>query len=191
MKQRYSFFMLTLFAIILFGWIQQTNAQHTLVVPWDDGTGQVKINALYNAVMGDTNANGSRADLDREHHRVFPLDVGAKHHQRLLESRFEQLGLEQAGAYIATERIGFARHAVVAMKAQGIVRSVRGVAGGYLLARAPAEITRVGRRPGGAATVGDRPAPGLGHRGRRLPRPGHRRRPRLVHRRGRRPHRRL
>ena len=36
-------------------------------------------------------------DLDHEHHRVLPLDVGPEHHQRLPESRLQQFRLEQAG----------------------------------------------------------------------------------------------
>ena len=35
------------------------------------------------------------ADLDHEHHRVFPLDVRAQHHEGLLERRPQQLGGEQ------------------------------------------------------------------------------------------------
>ena len=72
MERRYSFFLLTLFTVVILGWMQQTSAQHTMIVPWDDGSGNVKVNALYNAVMGDTNANGSRADLDR----VYQLKKG-------------------------------------------------------------------------------------------------------------------
>ena len=50
------------------------------------------------------------ADFDHEHHRVFPLYVGAEHHQRLPESRFEQFGVEQAGLpAVATSELEFFR----------------------------------------------------------------------------------
>ena len=37
-----------------------------------------------------------RADLDHEHHRVLPLDVGPEHDERLLQRRLHKFGCEQA-----------------------------------------------------------------------------------------------
>jgi hypothetical protein len=75
MNRKYSFFLLTLFVVAILGWTQQTSAQsHNLVVSWETttGSGLPLTNALYNAVMGDTNADGSRKDLSR----VYILEKG-------------------------------------------------------------------------------------------------------------------
>jgi len=71
----YSFFILTLCAVAFFGLMQQTSAQtHELVVSWETtpGSNLPLTNALYNAVMGDTAADGSRIDLSR----IYVLQKG-------------------------------------------------------------------------------------------------------------------
>lgn len=57
---------------LLFGSVTQIFGQHELVVNWDDGSGNIVQDALYNAVMGDTASDGSRLDLDR----VYVLKAG-------------------------------------------------------------------------------------------------------------------
>ena len=68
MKLKYMFTFLVLTALA--AWSPQINAQisgHNYVVQWETapGSGQVQVNALYDAVTGDTAADGSRADMDR------------------------------------------------------------------------------------------------------------------------------
>lgn len=65
MKHRYS--LLIVLLALLVGAPQYSVAQDsdTLDVAWLDGDGNVVINALYDAVVGDTNATGERANLDR------------------------------------------------------------------------------------------------------------------------------
>lgn len=65
MKHRYS--LLIVLLALLVGAPQYSVAQDsdTLDVAWLDGDGNVVINALYDAVVGDTNATGDRANLDR------------------------------------------------------------------------------------------------------------------------------
>ena len=54
--------------------------------------------ALEPQEFGDRVDDGQhRSHLDREHHRVFPLDVRAEHDERLPEGRLEQLRVEDAG----------------------------------------------------------------------------------------------
>ena len=68
MKLKYMFTITMFAAVMMFIWMPQVKAQisgHNYTVQWDDGTGNVKVNALYDAVMGDTAADGSRADMDR------------------------------------------------------------------------------------------------------------------------------
>ena len=38
------------------------------------------------------------ADFDREHHGIFPLNVGPEHDECLLQRRLKQFGGEQPGA---------------------------------------------------------------------------------------------
>ena len=64
MKYKY-FLMLFAICAILIASSARIFAQHELVVEWDDGSGNIVQDALYNAVMGDTAADGSRLDLDR------------------------------------------------------------------------------------------------------------------------------
>lgn len=71
MKLKYISILFTLVAIMLFS-SAQVFAQHEKIVEWDDGSGNIVQDALYNAVMGDTAANGSRLDLDR----VYVLRAG-------------------------------------------------------------------------------------------------------------------
>ena len=76
MKLKYSFFLVTLLLVFIFGWMSQVSAQtgDTLLVSWETtpGSGIPLTNALYNAVMGDTNASGARLDLNR----VYLLQKG-------------------------------------------------------------------------------------------------------------------
>src|ERR1035437_9184543 len=75
MNRKYSFFFLTLCVVAVLGWMPQTSAQlHDLVVSWETtpGSNLPLANALYNAVMGDTAADGSRKDLNR----VYILQKG-------------------------------------------------------------------------------------------------------------------
>ncbi len=68
MKLKYMFTITMFAAVMMFIWMPQIRAQidgHNYTVQWDDGTGNVKVNALYDAVTGDTAADGSRADMDR------------------------------------------------------------------------------------------------------------------------------
>jgi len=64
----------TMLAVVLVMSAGQILAQteDTLVVNWDDGAGNIVQDALYNAVMGDTAADGSRANLNR----VYKLKAG-------------------------------------------------------------------------------------------------------------------
>lgn len=57
---------------IIIGSATQIIAQDQMVVQWDDGSGNVVQDALYNAVMGDTVAGGVRANLNR----VYVLKAG-------------------------------------------------------------------------------------------------------------------
>jgi len=57
--------LLALMAIVIFGPATQILAQNEMVVDWDDGSGNIVQDALYNAVMGDTVDGGARANLDR------------------------------------------------------------------------------------------------------------------------------
>ncbi|MEJ2495061.1 MAG: right-handed parallel beta-helix repeat-containing protein, partial [Ignavibacteriaceae bacterium] len=68
MKFRYFLILVAL----LIGTVAQIYAQHEMVVEWDDGSGNIVQDALYNAVMGDTASDGTRADLDR----VYVLKKG-------------------------------------------------------------------------------------------------------------------
>jgi len=68
MKFRYFLILVAL----LIGTVTQIYAQHEMVVEWDDGSGNIVQDALYNAVMGDTASDGTRADLDR----VYVLKKG-------------------------------------------------------------------------------------------------------------------
>ncbi len=70
MKLKYFFSVLV--ALIIISSATQIFAQHELVVQWDDGSGNIVQDALYNAVMGDTIAGGIRKDLDR----VYILKAG-------------------------------------------------------------------------------------------------------------------
>jgi hypothetical protein len=68
MKLKYMFTITMLVAVIMFLWVPQTKAQidgHNYTVQCFDGTGNVIVNALYDAVMGDTVLGGGRADPDR------------------------------------------------------------------------------------------------------------------------------
>ena len=72
MKARYGIFLLALVVGILLWPSLQARAQDTLTVNWSDIIGNVSINALRNAVLGDTLANGQRANLNR----VYKLKKG-------------------------------------------------------------------------------------------------------------------
>lgn len=68
MKLKYMSAFLMLLAVAVFVWMPQTKAQisgHDYTVQWSDASGNVITNALYNAVTGDTAADGSRKDPDR------------------------------------------------------------------------------------------------------------------------------
>ena len=71
MKHRFFFMLLAVFTILLIS-SRLNFAQHEMVVNWDDGSGNIVQDALYNAVMGDTAADGSRLDMDR----VYILKAG-------------------------------------------------------------------------------------------------------------------
>lgn len=88
MKNTYKMLSCVLFALVLAVPLQKAVAQDadTLMVPWLDGNNLV-VNSLYNAIVGDTLADGTRANANR----VYKL--------------------EQGGFYYITERIennGFA-----------------------------------------------------------------------------------
>jgi hypothetical protein len=72
MKARYGIFLLALMAGFLLWPSLQAIAQDTLTVNWSDAGGNIVINALRTAVLGDTLANGSRANLNR----VYKLKKG-------------------------------------------------------------------------------------------------------------------
>ena len=75
MKLKYMFIFSTLLAAIIMIWSPQLRAQSdTLVVPWETspGSGTVQVNALYNTIVGDTNATGGRLDANR----VYLLQKG-------------------------------------------------------------------------------------------------------------------
>jgi Rrf2 family transcriptional regulator, cysteine metabolism repressor len=59
----------------------------------------------------------------------------ARHHQSPVARRVEELAAEQGVSP------NYLLQILLELKAQGIVRSVRGKEGGYLLARAPAQVT--------------------------------------------------
>lgn len=71
MKQRFFFMSFAVIAILLIS-SRLNFAQHEMVVEWDDGSGNIVQDALYNAVMGDTAADGTRLDMDR----VYVLKAG-------------------------------------------------------------------------------------------------------------------
>jgi|WetSurMetagenome_2_1015567.scaffolds.fasta_scaffold06192_2 hypothetical protein len=58
--------------VFLFGSATKIIAQDEMIVEWDDGSGNIVQDALYNAVMGDTIAGGVRANLNR----VYVLKTG-------------------------------------------------------------------------------------------------------------------
>jgi hypothetical protein len=72
MKLKYFLILSAMMAIIFIGSATQIIAQDQIVVEWDDGAGNIVQDALYNAVMGDTAADGSRANLNR----VYILKAG-------------------------------------------------------------------------------------------------------------------
>ncbi len=68
MKLKYMFSLTMFLAVIMFLWVPQIKAQivgHNYTVQWGDQSGIPITNALYNAVMGDTASDGTRADPDR------------------------------------------------------------------------------------------------------------------------------
>ncbi len=68
MKVKYMYTLLILLGTMLFVWSPPTQAQidgHNYTVQWADNNGDVIVNALYNAVAGDTASDGTRADMDR------------------------------------------------------------------------------------------------------------------------------
>lgn len=69
MKLKY---FLTHVLVLLFVSTSFLSAQDTLTVDWVDGTGSLVVDALFNAVMGDTTANGDRVNLNR----VYKLKKG-------------------------------------------------------------------------------------------------------------------
>ncbi len=75
MKLRYIYGLAALLAAaFIFAPKIKAQSGDTLMVSWETspGSGQVQVNALYNAVVGDTNADGSRKDLNR----VYLLQKG-------------------------------------------------------------------------------------------------------------------
>lgn len=74
MKLHYSAILLVLFAVLLFWPSGEARAQagDTLTVEWGDAQGIPTVNALRDAIMGDTVAGGARANLNR----VYKLKQG-------------------------------------------------------------------------------------------------------------------
>ncbi len=68
MKWQYKIIIMTLLFGVIFSNLQ---AQSELIVEWADANGDVKMNALYNAIIADTLANGSRVE-----DRVYVLRAG-------------------------------------------------------------------------------------------------------------------
>ncbi|MFA5729595.1 MAG: right-handed parallel beta-helix repeat-containing protein, partial [Candidatus Neomarinimicrobiota bacterium] len=64
--------LLALVALVIFSSATRILAQNEMIVQWDDGSGNIVQDALYNAVMGDTVAGGARANLDR----IYVLKAG-------------------------------------------------------------------------------------------------------------------
>lgn len=64
--------LLVLVALVIFSSATRILAQNEMIVEWDDGSGNIVQDALYNAVMGDTVAGGERANLDR----IYVLKAG-------------------------------------------------------------------------------------------------------------------
>lgn len=86
MKKRYNILPCVLFALLLSIPVKQAVAQDadTLMVPWLDGN-NLAVNSLYNAIVGDTLADGTRANANR----VYKLEQGGFYY---LTERLENNG---------------------------------------------------------------------------------------------------
>lgn len=88
MKLNYSFVLLALIAGVIFWPAQRASAQDTLVVEcWDEG--EVIVNALRNAIAGDTTSTGEHVAVSTIPNRVYKLYRGGYY---WLEDRIENDG---------------------------------------------------------------------------------------------------
>ncbi len=72
--------------------------KYTLVVKWQDSTGAVKVNALYNAVIGDTLSDDNKMNLNR----VYKLLKGGYHrNNKTIKNNFPlKLVWRNSGFYV-------------------------------------------------------------------------------------------
>jgi len=96
MNKRYNLKICVLFALLLSIPVTQAMAQQadTLTVPWLDGN-NLAVNSLYDAIVGDTLADGSRANLNR----VYKLEQGGFYYitERLENNGFPLRIVGEAG----------------------------------------------------------------------------------------------